>query len=118
MGLGFGMNLHQVLRAGRSGFLYTAVGIAFALIVGTALGKLVAVQPRAAFLISTGTAICGGSAIAAVGPVVGATEDEMSVSLGTIFMLNSVALLTFPAIGAALKLSQTQFGLVGRAGDS
>jgi uncharacterized integral membrane protein (TIGR00698 family) len=111
VGLGFGMNLHQVLRAGRSGFLYTAVGIAFALIVGTAIGKMVAVQARAAFLISTGTAICGGSAIAAVGPVVGATEDEMSVSLGTIFMLNSVALLTFPAIGAALKLSQTQFGL-------
>ena len=111
VGLGFGMNLHQVLRAGRSGFLYTAVGIAFALIVGTAIGKLVAVQPRASFLISTGTAICGGSAIAAVGPVVGATEDEMSVSLGTIFMLNSVALLTFPAIGAALRLSQTQFGL-------
>jgi uncharacterized integral membrane protein (TIGR00698 family) len=111
VGLGFGMNLHQVLRAGRSGFLYTAVGIGFALIVGSLLGKLVAVQPRPAFLISTGTAICGGSAIAAVGPVVGATEDEMSVSLGTIFMLNSVALLTFPAIGTALKLSQPQFGL-------
>ncbi len=111
VGLGFGMNLHQVLRAGRSGFLYTAVGIAFALTLGTLIGKMVAVQPRASFLISTGTAICGGSAIAAVGPVVGATEDEMSVSLGTIFMLNSVALLTFPAIGAALKLSQTQFGL-------
>jgi uncharacterized integral membrane protein (TIGR00698 family) len=111
VGLGFGMNLHQVLRAGRSGFLYTAVGIAFALTLGTLIGKMVAVQPRAAFLISTGTAICGGSAIAAVGPVVGATEDEMSVSLGTIFMLNSVALLTFPAIGAALQLSQTQFGL-------
>ncbi len=111
VGLGFGMNLHQVLRAGRSGFVYTAVGIAFALIIGTAIGRLVAVRPRASFLISTGTAICGGSAIAAVGPVVGATEDEMSVSLGTIFMLNSVALLTFPAIGAALKLSQTQFGL-------
>src|SRR5664279_6136822 len=111
VGLGFGMNLHQVLRAGRSGFLYTAVGIGFALIVGTVIGKLVAVHPRPSFLISTGTAICGGSAIAAVGPVVGATEDEMSVSLGTVFMLNSVALLTFPAIGAALKLSQTQFGL-------
>jgi uncharacterized integral membrane protein (TIGR00698 family) len=111
VGLGFGMNLQQVLRAGRSGFLYTAVGIAFALTLGTLIGKLVAVQPRASFLISTGTAICGGSAIAAVGPVIGATEDEMSVSLGTIFMLNSVALLTFPAIGAALKLSQTQFGL-------
>ena len=111
VGLGFGMNLQQVLRAGRSGFLYTAVGIAFALILGTTIGRLVKVHPRAAFLISTGTAICGGSAIAAIGPVVGATEDEMSVSLGTIFLLNSVALLTFPAIGAALRLSQTQFGL-------
>jgi uncharacterized integral membrane protein (TIGR00698 family) len=69
------------------------------------------VQNRPAFLISTGTAICGGSAIAAVGPITGATEDEMSVSLGTIFVLNSVALLTFPAIGLWLKLSQTQFGL-------
>ena len=117
VGLGFGMNLHQVLRAGRSGFLYTAVGIAFALIVGTALGKLVAVQPRASFLISTGTAICGGSAIAAVGPVVGATEDEMSVSLGTIFMLNSVALLTFPAIGAALQALADPVWIVGRTGD-
>lgn len=105
------MNLHQVLRAGRSGFLYTAVGIAFALAVGTAIARMVAVERRAAFLISTGTAICGGSAIAAVGPVLGATEDEMSVSLGTVFMLNSVALLTFPAIGSALQLSQTQFGL-------
>ena len=68
-------------------------------------------RPRSAFLISTGTAICGGSAIAAVGPITGATEDEMSVSLGTIFVLNSVALLTFPAIGLWLHLSQTQFGL-------
>ena len=68
VGLGFGMNLHQVLRAGRSGFVYTAVGIGFALLVGTLLGRLVTVQPRPSFLISTGTAICGGSAIAAVGP--------------------------------------------------
>jgi len=111
VGLGFGMNLQQVLRAGKSGFVYTAVGIAFALIVGTLIGRLVAVQPRPSFLISTGTAICGGSAIAAVGPVVGANEDEMSVSLGTIFLLNSVALLTFPFIGTSLKMSQTQFGL-------
>lgn len=111
VGLGFGMNLRQVLRAGSSGFVYTALGIAFALAIGTLLGKLIAVQPRASFLISTGTAICGGSAIAAVGPVLGATEDEMSVSLGTIFMLNSIALLAFPPIGTALKLTQPQFGL-------
>lgn len=111
VGLGFGMNLRQVLRAGSSGFVYTALGIAFALAIGALLGKLIAVQPRASFLISTGTAICGGSAIAAVGPVLGATEDEMSVSLGTIFMLNSIALLAFPPIGTALKLTQPQFGL-------
>jgi len=111
VGLGFGMNLQEVVRAGKSGFVYTAVGIAFALTLGTLIGKLLVVEGRASFLISAGTAICGGSAIAAIGPVVGATEDEMSVSLGTIFLLNSVALLTFPAIGVALKLSQTQFGL-------
>ena len=111
VGLGFGMNLHEVVRAGSSGFVYTAVGIAFALTLGTLLGKLFAVQSRPSFLISAGTAICGGSAIAAIGPVVGATEDEMSVSLGTIFLLNSLALFTFPAIGHSLNLSQTQFGL-------
>jgi uncharacterized integral membrane protein (TIGR00698 family) len=111
VGLGFGMNLQEVVRAGRSGFIYTALGIGFAMLVGTVLGRLLAVHQRPAFLISTGTAICGGSAIAAVGPIVGASEDEMSVSLGTIFLLNSVALLTFPAIGLMLKLSQTQFGL-------
>src|SRR5271157_5387305 len=115
VGLGFRMNLQEVLRTGRSGFLYTALGIAFAMIVGTLLGRLLSVQARPAFLISTGTAICGGSAIAAVGPIVGATvgatEDEMSVSLGTIFLLNSIALLAFPAIGLMLKLSESQFGL-------
>jgi uncharacterized integral membrane protein (TIGR00698 family) len=111
VGLGFGMNLHEVVHAGRSGFLYTAVSIAFAMAVGTLLGKWFGVHDRPAFLISTGTAICGGSAIAAVGPITGATADEMSVSLGTIFVLNSVALLTFPSIGLWLKLSQTQFGL-------
>jgi uncharacterized integral membrane protein (TIGR00698 family) len=111
VGLGFGMNLQEVVHAGRSGFLYTALSIAFAMILGTLLGRWLRVENRAAFLISTGTAICGGSAIAAVGPITGATEDEMSVSLGTIFVLNSVALLTFPAIGLWLHLSQTQFGL-------
>ncbi len=114
VGLGFGMNLHQVLRAGRGGFLYTAIGIAFALIVGTLLARIFAVDRRAAFLISTGTAICGGSAIAAVGPVLGATEDEMSVSLGTVFMLNSIALLTFPAIGNALQSIANAIWTCGR----
>jgi uncharacterized integral membrane protein (TIGR00698 family) len=111
VGLGFGMNLHDVVRAGRSGFVYTLLGIAFAMTVGMALGALLKVRRTPAFLISTGTAICGGSAIAAVGPVAGASDEEMAVSLGTIFVLNSVALLTFPFIGASLHLSQSQFGL-------
>lgn len=111
VGLGFGMNLQQVIRAGRSGFLYTAVGITFAMLCGWALGKLFQVGPRHAFLISAGTAICGGSAIAAVGPVANATDDEMSVSLGTVFILNSLALLIFPTIGSHMHLTQNQFGL-------
>lgn len=109
--LGFGMNLYSVMKAGRSGFFYTAFGITFALTIGMLLARALKVERTAGFLISTGTAICGGSAIAAVGPVIGANEDEMSVALGTVFILNSVALLTFPGIGAALHLSQDQFGL-------
>jgi uncharacterized integral membrane protein (TIGR00698 family) len=111
VGLGFGMNLHQVIQAGRSGFVYTMLGISFALLVGMGLGALLRVQRVPAFLISTGTAICGGSAIAAVGPITHASDEEMAIALATVFVLNSVALLIFPAIGAALKLSQTQFGL-------
>jgi uncharacterized integral membrane protein (TIGR00698 family) len=111
VGLGFGMNLHEVMHAGRHGFVYTLLSISFAMIAGTLLGLVFKVDKTAAFLISTGTAICGGSAIAAVGPVSNATDEEMTVSLATIFVLNSVALLVFPAIGAGLGLSQTQFGL-------
>jgi uncharacterized membrane protein YadS len=109
--LGFGMNLHEVLKAGRSGFIYTALGISFALIAGLALGKIFQVRGNSSFLITTGTAICGGSAIAAIGPILQANEEEMAVSLGTVFILNSIALLIFPPIGNALHLSQTQFGL-------
>jgi uncharacterized integral membrane protein (TIGR00698 family) len=111
VGLGFGMNLHQVIQAGRSGFVYTMLGISFAMLIGMSLGRLFRVQRVAAFLISTGTAICGGSAIAAVGPITQASDEEMAVALGTVFVLNSVALLIFPAIGSALGLTQTQFGL-------
>src|SRR5712692_1060366 len=111
VGLGFGMNLHQVVQAGRSGFIYTFLGISFALLAGMGLGALLGVPRVPAFLISTGTAICGGSAIAAVGPITHASDEEMAVALGTVFVLNSVALLIFPAIGAALKLTQSQFGL-------
>jgi uncharacterized integral membrane protein (TIGR00698 family) len=111
VGLGFGMNLHQVIHAGRSGFLYTLLSISFAMGAGMALGALLKVQRTSAFLISTGTAICGGSAIAAVGPISGASDEQMAVSLGTVFVLNSIALLIFPSIGLALHLSQSQFGL-------
>ncbi|MFZ0802295.1 MAG: putative sulfate exporter family transporter [Terriglobales bacterium] len=111
VGLGFGMNLHEVIRVGRSGFLYTLLSISFTMLAGMALAALFKVERKPAFLISTGTAICGGSAIAAVGPITHASDEEMAISLGTIFVLNSVALLTFPFLGAALHLTQTQFGL-------
>jgi uncharacterized integral membrane protein (TIGR00698 family) len=109
--LGFGMNLHEVLRAGRTGFLYTAISITVAMLLGLGLGCLFQVGKKSAFLISVGTAICGGSAIAAVGPIADASEEEMGVSLGTVFVLNSIALFLFPLIGYALHMTQTQFGL-------
>jgi uncharacterized integral membrane protein (TIGR00698 family) len=111
VGLGFGMDLKQVLQAGRSGFVYTAASISIALLLGWALGRLLKVKRQISFLISTGTAICGGSAIAAIAPITNANEEEIAVSLGTVFLLNSVALLTFPAIGTFLHMTQTQFGL-------
>ncbi len=111
VGLGFGMNLHDVIRAGRSGFVYTVISLTFTMLAGMALGTMLKMERTPAFLISTGTAICGGSAIAAVGPITGASDEQMAISMGTIFVLNSIALLIFPAIGAALHLSQTQFGL-------
>jgi uncharacterized integral membrane protein (TIGR00698 family) len=109
--LGFGMNLKQVVHAGRSGFFYTAISISCAMLLGLLFGSLLKVAGKASFLIAAGTAICGGSAIAAIAPITGADEEEISVSMGTIFLLNSVALLIFPAIGHALHLSQNQFGL-------
>jgi uncharacterized integral membrane protein (TIGR00698 family) len=109
--LGFGMNLKDVVHAGRAGFLYTAISISAALLAGWALGRLLGVAKKASFLITIGTAICGGSAIAAIAPIIQPDEEEMAMSLGTIFVLNSVALLLFPAIGFALHMSQTQFGL-------
>lgn len=111
VGLGFGMDLHEVVHAGRSGFVYTALGITFSMILGLLLGHLLKVGSTSSLLISVGTAICGGSAIAAVGPIANASDEEMAVSLATIFILNSIALLIFPTIGWALHLSETQFGL-------
>ncbi len=109
--LGFGMNLRQVVHAGASGFVYTAISITFAILLGTLLGRLLRVQPKASFLITCGTAICGGSAIAAIAPITKANDEDMAVSLGTVFTLNAIALLAFPAIGFALHLTQSQFGL-------
>jgi len=111
VGLGFGMDLREVVRVGRSGFFYTALSITFAMGLGWLLGRALKVERTSSFLISAGTAICGGSAIAAVGPIADASEEEMAVSLGTVFVLNSIALLLFPLLGWALHMDQTQFGL-------
>ncbi|HEX7830433.1 MAG TPA: putative sulfate exporter family transporter, partial [Thermoanaerobaculia bacterium] len=111
VGLGFGMNLQKVFAAGRTGILFTLATIIGTLVLGYLLGRAMQVSSGTAHLISSGTAICGGSAIAAVGPVIGASDEEMSVSLGTVFILNSIALFAFPAIGHALHLTQQQFGI-------
>jgi len=111
VGLGFGMNLGQVLATGRSGLVYTASSISFILLVGLGLGKLLRVRAKTSTLICAGTAICGGSAIAALAPIIEASEEDTAISLGAVFVLNSVALLLFPWIGGLLHLSQTQFGL-------
>src|SRR4029077_10269667 len=111
VGLGFGMNLHQVVRAGASGLVYTATGIATTMLLGLFIGRLIVVDRKVSFLINVGTAICGGSAIAAVSPIIHADDEEIAVSLGTVFVLNSIALLVFPFIGSALHLTQSQFGL-------
>jgi uncharacterized integral membrane protein (TIGR00698 family) len=105
------MDLQQVMQAGRSGFIYTAGSISIALLLGWGLGRLLQVKQRISYLISCGTAICGGSAIAAIAPITNASREEIAVSLGTVFVLNSIALLTFPAIGTALHMTQSQFGL-------
>lgn len=109
--LGFGMNLGAVLKAGRSGILFILAVVFGALALGFVFGKLLGTSKRITTLITVGTAICGGSAIAAVGPAIKAENDEMSVSLGTIFVLNAVALFAFPFIGHSLSMSQEQFGL-------
>lgn len=111
VGLGFGMDLREVLHNGLSGFVYTAAGIVATMALGLLIGHSLRVGRKSSFLITVGTAICGGSAIAAVGPIANASEDEMAASLATVFVLNSVALLLFPLLGWRLHLSETQFGL-------
>ncbi|MDQ2771360.1 MAG: putative sulfate exporter family transporter [Bacteroidota bacterium] len=111
VGLGFGMNAHAALQAGKTGFMFTVVSIFGTLGLGYLAGRWLGLSRRVTHLISCGTAICGGSAIAAVGPVLGAKDEEMSVALGTVFVLNAVALFAFPPIGHALAMTQQQFGL-------
>lgn len=111
VGLGFGMNLHESLRAGSDGMLFTIISVAGVMIIGWFAGKWLKVPRKLSWLISSGTAICGGSAIAAVSPVVDANEDETSMSLAVIFALNAIALFIFPPIGHMLGLSEQQFGL-------
>lgn len=109
--LGFGMNLSAVIKAGKDGVLFTIATIFGTLALGWMLGKVLKINGKTSNLISGGTAICGGSAIAAIAPAIRADADETSVSLGTIFILNSVALFVFPLIGHALSLNEHQFGI-------
>lgn len=111
VGLGFGMQLDSALKAGKEGFLFTVFSIVSTLILGYFFGKIFKVDPKTSYLITSGTAICGGSAIAAVSPVIKAEEKQISIALGTIFILNSAALFIFPAVGHWLGFSQQQFGL-------
>lgn len=111
VGLGFGINFQSALKAGSDGFLFTIVSIVATLLFGALIGKLIKIEKKTSYLISSGTAICGGSAIAAIAPVVDAKESQTSVALGTVFILNSFALFLFPEIGARLHMSQNQFGL-------
>ncbi|MGI4743059.1 MAG: YeiH family protein [Janthinobacterium lividum] len=111
VGLGFGMNAHAALAAGKEGVLFTVGSIFGTLLLGYFVGKWLGLSRHVVHLISCGTAICGGSAIAAIGPVLRAKDEEMSVALGTVFVLNAVALFAFPPIGHALAMTQNQFGL-------
>lgn len=111
IGLGFGMDLHKVLAAGSSGFWYTLLSLSAALVAGYFIGKWLKIDPAISYLISAGTAICGGSAIAAVSQVMNVDEKKISVSIGIVFILNAVALLVFPPIGHFFGLTEGVFGI-------
>jgi len=111
VGLGFGMNLHASLASGKEGMMFTIISVIGTMILGMFIGrKLLKVNRDTSYLISSGTAICGGSAIAAVGPVIKAKDSDMSVALATIFVLNAIALFIFPVFGNWLGLTQQEFG--------
>lgn len=111
VGLGFGMNLHESLASGSDGMLFTIVSVVGTLVIGMLIGrKLLKVDKETSYLISSGTAICGGSAIAAVGPVIKAKPANLSVALAVVFVLNAIALFIFPSIGHWFGLTQQEFG--------
>jgi len=108
--LGFNMNLQESLKSGAQGMMFTIISVVGVMAIGATFGYWLHINRKTSYLISSGTAICGGSAIAAVGPVLKANENEMAVSLGVIFILNSIALFIFPPLGHMFDMSQTQFG--------
>ena len=111
VGLGFGMNLHASLASGKEGMMFTIISVVGTMVIGMFIGrKLLKMNRDTSYLISSGTAICGGSAIAAVGPVIKAKDSDMSVALATIFILNAIALFIFPVFGQWLGLNQQEFG--------
>ena len=110
VGLGFGMNLQKSLQSGADGMLFTVISVIGVMVIGVVLGRYMMIDRKTSYLISAGTAICGGSAIAAVGGALKAKENEMAVSLGVIFILNAIALFIFPPLGHLFGLSQAQFG--------
>ena len=110
VGLGFGMNVNESLKSGAEGMMFTIISVFAVMTFGIMFGYWMHINRKTAYLISSGTAICGGSAIAAVGPVVKASDQEMAVSLGVIFMLNAIALFIFPPMGKLFGMSQEQFG--------
>jgi uncharacterized integral membrane protein (TIGR00698 family) len=111
VGLGAGMNLITVAQVGLQGIGYTVIGISFTLVLGTVFGRMLKIERETSLLVTVGTAICGGSAIAAVSPVIRAKQHQISVALGIVFTLNALALFIFPSVGHFFSMTETQFGL-------
>ena len=111
IGLGFGMNIDKALAAGKAGFLFTIISISLTIGLGILIGKIFKIDQKIAKLISSGTAICGGSAIAAISPIIKADAKQISIAIGSVFLLNSLALFLFPLLGHYFNMSQHQFGI-------
>jgi uncharacterized integral membrane protein (TIGR00698 family) len=111
VGLGFGMFIKETLETSKEAFALTVFSIILTVSLGLLLTRLLKLDLKLGYLITTGTAICGGSAIAAISPVIKAKNKIISIALGIIFLLNSIALFVFPAVGQLLNLTQKQFGL-------